>query len=120
MIWSPIRESYTRVHICPSIFLVSFDYSTRSSFFTPFSSQDTEIFERYRVLTDDQSKSELLSVLKLRYFTPREVANLHGFPSEFCKFFFLSPMHVSVHQSFLLQCNFSFAGSTINKSLISV
>ena len=28
-------------------------------------------------------------MLKLRYFTPREVANLHGFPSEFCKFTFV-------------------------------
>ena len=56
-----------------------------SSFLTLFSSQDAEIFERYRDATDDQSKSELLSVLKLRYFTPREVANLHGFPSDFCE-----------------------------------
>ena len=76
--------------MCLSLFLVSFDYSTRSSFFTPFSSQDTEIFERYRDLTDEQSKSELLSVLKLRYFTPREVANLHGFPSDFCKCLFFT------------------------------
>ena len=60
-----------------------------SSFLTLFSSQDAEIFERYRDATDDQSKSELLSVLKLRYFTPREVANLHGFSSDFGKCYFL-------------------------------
>jgi len=120
MIQSPKRESFSRVFVSPSPFLVSFDYSTWSSFFTPSSSQDTEIFERYRDLMDDQSKLELLSVLKLRYFTPREVANLHGFPSDFCKFFFFLTMHVSVYQSFFSQCNFSFAASTRDKNLISI
>ena len=114
MIHSPIR-----VHICPSLFLVSFDYSTCSSFFTPFSSQDTEIFKRYRDLTDDQSKSELLSVLKLRYFTPREVANLHGFPSDFCKFFF-STVACECLPKFFPAMQVSFAALTIDKSLISI
>lgn len=61
---------------------------------------DAEIFERYRDATDDQSKSALLSVLKLRYFTPREVANLHGFPSDFC-----FPSSVSVKQQYRLLGN---------------
>ncbi|NXF90526.1 TRDMT methyltransferase, partial [Eubucco bourcierii] len=30
-----------------------------------------------------EEKLEKLSLLKLRYFTPREIANLHGFPLEF-------------------------------------
>ena len=89
MIQSPKRESFKlRVLINPSFILVCFAHSSCCSYFTLFSSQDTEIFERYRDVTDDQSKSELLSVLKLRYFTPREVANLHGFPSDFCECYF--------------------------------
>lgn len=31
----------------------------------------------------EEEKLMKLSMLKLRYFTPREIANLHGFPSEF-------------------------------------
>ncbi|NWS28719.1 TRDMT methyltransferase, partial [Polioptila caerulea] len=31
----------------------------------------------------EEEKLMKLSTLKLRYFTPREIANLHGFPSEF-------------------------------------
>ncbi|NXN83438.1 TRDMT methyltransferase, partial [Bombycilla garrulus] len=31
----------------------------------------------------EEEKLVKLSTLKLRYFTPREIANLHGFPSEF-------------------------------------
>lgn len=31
----------------------------------------------------DEEKLAKLSTLKLRYFTPREIANLHGFPAEF-------------------------------------
>ncbi|XP_020621439.1 tRNA (cytosine-5-)-methyltransferase-like isoform X2 [Orbicella faveolata] len=69
---------------------------------------DTEIFERYRDLTDDQSKLELLSVLKLRYFTPREVANLHGFPSDFC-----FPTSVSVKQQYRL------LGNSLNVHVVS-
>lgn len=32
---------------------------------------------------DEEKQLELLRTLKLRYFTPREVANLMGFPQEF-------------------------------------
>lgn len=31
----------------------------------------------------EEEKLIKLSTLKLRYFTPREIANLHGFPLEF-------------------------------------
>lgn len=34
----------------------------------------------------DPEKLRLLKTLRLRYFTPREVANLLGFPSTFGKF----------------------------------
>ena len=33
----------------------------------------------------EEEKLMKLSTLKLRYFTPREIANLHGFPQEFGK-----------------------------------
>ncbi|NWU97024.1 TRDMT methyltransferase, partial [Upupa epops] len=33
----------------------------------------------------EEEKLKKLSTLKLRYFTPREIANLHGFPQEFGK-----------------------------------
>ena len=52
-----------------------------------YPSQDSDIFRRYQDLTDDKQKAELLSILKLRYFTPREVANLHGFPFEFREYY---------------------------------
>ncbi|XP_078366241.1 tRNA (cytosine(38)-C(5))-methyltransferase-like isoform X2 [Oculina patagonica] len=69
---------------------------------------DTQIFSRYKDLTDDKHKSELLSVLKLRYFTPREVANLHGFPSEFC-----FPPSLSVKQQYRL------LGNSLNVHVVS-
>ena len=112
MIQSPKRELFSRrVVASPFPVVVCFAHSKCSSVFTLFSSQDTKIFERYRVVTDDQSKSELLSVLKLRYFTPREVANLHGFPSDFCEcYLFYWCMWVFAKSS----CNAAFFFS-INK-----
>lgn len=38
--------------------------------------------------------------LGLRYFTPREVANLHSFPSDFC-----FPEHITVRQQYALLGN---------------
>ena len=97
MIQSPKRELFSRrVVASPFPVVVCFAHSKCSSVFTLFSSQDTKIFERYRVVTDDQSKSELLSVLKLRYFTPREVANLHGFPSDFCECYFFTEWGIGI------------------------
>jgi len=70
--------------------------------------EDTEIFNRYREVTDEEHKSQMLSVLKLRYFTPREVANLHGFPKEFC-----FPPTVSVKQQYRL------LGNSLNVYVVS-
>ncbi|XP_059698418.1 tRNA (cytosine(38)-C(5))-methyltransferase isoform X4 [Haemorhous mexicanus] len=40
------------------------------------------VFKRIDELPEEE-KLKKLSTLKLRYFTPREIANLHGFPLEF-------------------------------------
>ncbi|NXD18932.1 TRDMT methyltransferase, partial [Spelaeornis formosus] len=40
------------------------------------------VFKHIDELSEEE-KLMKLSTLKLRYFTPREIANLHGFPSEF-------------------------------------
>uniref|UniRef100_A0A8C9G821 Uncharacterized protein n=1 Tax=Pavo cristatus TaxID=9049 RepID=A0A8C9G821_PAVCR len=40
------------------------------------------VFKHIENLTEEE-KLMKLSTLKLRYFTPREIANLHGFPPEF-------------------------------------
>ncbi|XP_075683715.1 tRNA (cytosine(38)-C(5))-methyltransferase isoform X2 [Rhinoderma darwinii] len=49
------------------------------------SATDVEISPVYKSLEtlSDEEKLVKLSTLKLRYFTPREIANLHGFPAEF-------------------------------------
>ncbi|XP_073485816.1 tRNA (cytosine(38)-C(5))-methyltransferase isoform X2 [Aquarana catesbeiana] len=46
---------------------------------------DVEISSVYKSLETlpDEEKLTKLSTLKLRYFTPREIANLHGFPADF-------------------------------------
>nr|XP_020662315.1 tRNA (cytosine(38)-C(5))-methyltransferase isoform X1 [Pogona vitticeps] len=41
------------------------------------------VFESFEGLPEDEKLKKLL-MLKLRYFTPKEIANLHGFPPEFC------------------------------------
>ncbi|CAH3166989.1 unnamed protein product [Pocillopora meandrina] len=69
---------------------------------------DSDIFRRYQDLTDDKQKAELLSILKLRYFTPREVANLHGFPFEF-RF----PSSLSIKQQYRL------LGNSLNVLVVS-
>ncbi|XP_028939359.1 tRNA (cytosine(38)-C(5))-methyltransferase [Antrostomus carolinensis] len=40
------------------------------------------VFKHIEVLPEEEKLTKL-STLKLRYFTPREIANLHGFPLEF-------------------------------------
>ncbi|KAL8165119.1 UNVERIFIED_CONTAM: hypothetical protein K2H54_029668 [Gekko kuhli] len=40
------------------------------------------VFKSFENLSEEE-KLRKLSTLKLRYFTPREIANLHGFPPEF-------------------------------------
>ncbi|XP_072268880.1 tRNA (cytosine(38)-C(5))-methyltransferase [Pyxicephalus adspersus] len=46
---------------------------------------DVEISSVYKSLETlpDEEKLAKLSTMKLRYFTPREIANLHGFPAKF-------------------------------------
>uniref|UniRef100_A0A8C4RUS6 tRNA (cytosine(38)-C(5))-methyltransferase n=1 Tax=Erpetoichthys calabaricus TaxID=27687 RepID=A0A8C4RUS6_ERPCA len=50
------------------------------------SSPDVEmaaVFKSLDSLSDEEKVRRLLK-LRLRYFTPREIANLHGFPAHFC------------------------------------
>ncbi|XP_039610207.1 tRNA (cytosine(38)-C(5))-methyltransferase [Polypterus senegalus] len=50
------------------------------------SSLDVEmaaVFKSLDSLSDEEKVRQLLQ-LRLRYFTPREIANLHGFPAHFC------------------------------------
>uniref|UniRef100_A0A8C5M2C7 tRNA aspartic acid methyltransferase 1 n=1 Tax=Leptobrachium leishanense TaxID=445787 RepID=A0A8C5M2C7_9ANUR len=46
---------------------------------------DVEISSAYEALetVTEEEKLAKLSTLKMRYFTPREIANLHGFPPQF-------------------------------------
>lgn len=69
---------------------------------------DSDIFRRYQDLSDDKQKADLLSILKLRYFTPREVANLHGFPNDFCL-----PSSLSLKQQYRL------LGNSLNVLVVS-
>ena len=50
------------------------------------------MFERYKSLSDEETakKADILSILQLRYFTAREVANLMCFPPEFGESAFFS------------------------------
>ncbi|KAG2458576.1 TRDMT methyltransferase, partial [Polypterus senegalus] len=41
------------------------------------------VFKSLDSLSDEEKVRQLLQ-LRLRYFTPREIANLHGFPAHFC------------------------------------
>ncbi|XP_046766967.1 tRNA (cytosine(38)-C(5))-methyltransferase isoform X8 [Gallus gallus] len=60
------------------------------------------VFKHIENLTEEE-KLMKLSTLKLRYFTPREIANLHGFPPEF------GMCSQSTHFYFILQlCQCSF------------
>ncbi|XP_060681545.1 tRNA (cytosine(38)-C(5))-methyltransferase isoform X2 [Hemiscyllium ocellatum] len=59
----------------------------------------SEVFQSFQTLSDNEKLSQL-SKLKLRYFTPREIANLHGFPPEF-RF----PQNISLRQSYRLLGN---------------
>uniref|UniRef100_A0A914VS76 tRNA (cytosine(38)-C(5))-methyltransferase n=1 Tax=Plectus sambesii TaxID=2011161 RepID=A0A914VS76_9BILA len=43
----------------------------------------SSLFERYEKCVDDEERIALLRPLGLRFFTPREVANIMGFPSTF-------------------------------------
>ncbi|KAK1281488.1 hypothetical protein QJS10_CPB22g01073 [Acorus calamus] len=55
---------------------------------------------RYFCLPDKKSEALPLNDLGLRYFTPREVANLHCFPKDF-----QFPQHISLRQQYALLGN---------------
>ncbi|XP_041039759.1 tRNA (cytosine(38)-C(5))-methyltransferase isoform X1 [Carcharodon carcharias] len=57
------------------------------------------VFQSFDALSEDEKLTQL-SKLKLRYFTPREIANLHGFPPEFS-----FPEKISLRQSYRLLGN---------------
>uniref|UniRef100_V9KYX4 tRNA (cytosine(38)-C(5))-methyltransferase n=1 Tax=Callorhinchus milii TaxID=7868 RepID=V9KYX4_CALMI len=57
------------------------------------------VFQEFETLSENEKLAQL-SKLKLRYFTPREIANLHGFPAEFN-----FPEKISVKQSYRLLGN---------------
>ncbi|KAG8573748.1 hypothetical protein GDO81_012531 [Engystomops pustulosus] len=46
------------------------------------SRQISSAYKSLETLSDEEKLAKL-STLKLRYFTPREIANLHGFPATF-------------------------------------
>ncbi|XP_032869037.1 tRNA (cytosine(38)-C(5))-methyltransferase isoform X2 [Amblyraja radiata] len=57
------------------------------------------VFQSFETLSEDEKLTQLAK-LKLRYFTPREVANLHGFPPEFS-----FPEKISLKQRYRLLGN---------------
>lgn len=48
----------------------------------------------------EEEKLRRLQTLSLRYFTPREVANLMGFPQSFCKFKIWFNSHTDISLDF--------------------
>lgn len=65
------------------------------------------LFEGVKVEIEEGNPSSLVK-LKLRYFTPREIANLHGFPSTF-----------HFPPSFSLKQCFSLLGNSLNVVVVS-
>ncbi|XP_051871991.1 tRNA (cytosine(38)-C(5))-methyltransferase isoform X3 [Pristis pectinata] len=57
------------------------------------------VFQSFETLSEDEKLTQLAK-LKLRYFTPREIANLHGFPPEFS-----FPEEISLKQRYRLLGN---------------
>lgn len=66
-------------------------------------------FQERRKNGEIESAFEVLMPLKLRYFTPREVANLMGFPPEFS-----IPSDVTLRQSYKV------LGNSLNVYVVSV
>ncbi|KAG8443221.1 hypothetical protein GDO86_011866 [Hymenochirus boettgeri] len=71
---------------------------------------DVEIDSVYKTLDSltEEKKLEKLSSLKMRYFTPREIANLHGFPADFG-----FPGKTSIKQQYRL------LGNSLNVHMVS-
>lgn len=72
-------ELFREKTICAS----SFKHDGLKSF-SPCALQIEGVFTGLDQLSETDKLEQLLK-LKLRYFTPREVANLMGFPPHFCK-----------------------------------
>ncbi|XP_073669210.1 tRNA (cytosine(38)-C(5))-methyltransferase isoform X2 [Paramisgurnus dabryanus] len=65
------------------------------------------VFKSLELLSEDDQIKQLL-LLKLRYFTPREIANLMGFPADFT-----FPEHISVKQQYRV------LGNSLNVHVVS-
>ncbi|XP_056594317.1 tRNA (cytosine(38)-C(5))-methyltransferase isoform X1 [Triplophysa dalaica] len=65
------------------------------------------VFKSLELLSDEDKLTKLLR-LKLRYFTPREIANLMGFPEDFT-----FPEHISVKQQYRV------LGNSLNIHVVS-
>ena len=56
-----------------------------NSFLRLFSFQSSQIFCQYNEISEED-RPHFLAPLGLRYFTPREISNLHYFPKDFGEF----------------------------------
>ncbi|XP_016398812.1 tRNA (cytosine(38)-C(5))-methyltransferase [Sinocyclocheilus rhinocerous] len=65
------------------------------------------VFKNLELLSEEDKLKQLLQ-LKLRYFTPREIANLMGFPADFT-----FPKHISVKQQYRV------LGNSLNIHVVS-
>lgn len=65
------------------------------------------VFKNLELLSEEDRLKQLLQ-LKLRYFTPREIANLMGFPDDFT-----FPKHISVKQQYRV------LGNSLNVHVVS-
>lgn len=65
------------------------------------------VFKNLELLSEEDKLKQLLQ-LKLRYFTPREIANLMGFPADFT-----FPKHISVKQQYRV------LGNSLNVHVVS-
>ncbi|XP_058621006.1 tRNA (cytosine(38)-C(5))-methyltransferase isoform X2 [Onychostoma macrolepis] len=65
------------------------------------------VFKNLELLSEEDKLKQLLQ-LKLRYFTPREIANLMGFPADFT-----FPKHISVKQQYRV------LGNSLNVLVVS-
>ncbi|XP_061821689.1 tRNA (cytosine(38)-C(5))-methyltransferase isoform X4 [Nerophis lumbriciformis] len=66
------------------------------------------VFQHLNQCSEKEEKLQLLQKLKLRYFTPREVANMMGFPKTFS-----FPAHISTQQ------RYKVLGNSLNVVLVA-
>ncbi|PIO39972.1 hypothetical protein AB205_0037170 [Aquarana catesbeiana] len=65
-----------------ALLLLIYGLSGPSNVFFCIVMQISSVYKSLKTLPDEEKLTKL-STLKLRYFTPREIANLHGFPADF-------------------------------------